>query len=128
MGRIVAQIRITNALDPSHDIHCDALVDAGAAPLVLPAAWRDRLGKLGTSQIREFETADQRTITGEVAGPVQIQIEGFRPIHNEVVFLDMVQTDGGYEPLLGSLILEQSQAAVDMVGHRLVPVKHIELK
>lgn len=128
MGRIVAQVRITNALDPSRAIHCDALVDTGAAPLVLPAAWRDRLGTLGTSQIREFETADQRTISEEVAGPVQIQIEGFRPIHNEVVFLEMVQTDGGYEPLLGYLILEQSQAVVDMVGHRLVPVKHIDLK
>lgn len=128
MGRIIAQVRITNALDPSHDIHCDAFVDTGAAPLVLPRAWRDRLGKLGTSYTEEFETADQRTISGEVAGPVQIQIEGFRPIHNEVVFLDMEPIDGHYEPLLGYIILEQSKAAVDMVGHRLVPVKYMDLK
>jgi len=38
MGGIVAQVRITNALDPSHEIQCAALVDTGAAPLVLPKA------------------------------------------------------------------------------------------
>src|SRR5262245_31614672 len=27
MGRIIAQVRVTNALDPSHEIQCDALVD-----------------------------------------------------------------------------------------------------
>ncbi|MGH7965511.1 MAG: aspartyl protease family protein [Candidatus Binatia bacterium] len=128
MGRIITQVRITNALDPSSEIRCDALVDTGAAPLVLPRAWRDRLGKLASSQTQEFEVADQRIISGEVAGPVQIQIEGFRSIHNEVVFLDMEPVEGRYEPLVGYLILEQSLAAVDMVGHRLVPVKHFDLK
>ena len=128
MGRIVTQVRITNALDPSHEIQCEALVDTGAAPLVLPKAWKDRLGKLGSSQTKEFEPADQKTISGEVAGPVQIQIEGFRSVYNEVVFLDMEPVEGRYEPLLGHLILEQSNVAVDMVGHRLVPVKYIDLK
>ncbi len=33
-----------------------------------------------------------------------------------------------YEPLLGNVILEQAQAAVDMLGHRLVPVKYIDMK
>jgi hypothetical protein len=128
MGRIVAQVRITNALDPSHEIHCDALVDTEAALLVLPKAWRNQLGTLGSSQIKEFELADQKTISGEVAGPVQIQIEGFRSIYNEVVFLDMEPVEGRYEPLLGYLILEQSSVAVDVVGHRLVPVKYMDLK
>ena len=30
--------------------------------------------------------------------------------------------------LLGYVVLEQAQAAVDMVGHRLVPVWYIDLK
>jgi hypothetical protein len=128
MGRIIAQVRITNALDPLYEIRCDALVDAGAAPLVLPQAWRDRLGELGASRVREFETADQRIVSGEVVGPVQIQIEGFQPLYNEVVFLDMELSEGRYEPPLGYFILERSQAAVDMVGHRLVPLKYIDLK
>ena len=42
--------------------------------------------------------------------------------------LDMQPENGGYEPLLGYIVLEQSQVAVDMVGHRLVRVKHADLK
>jgi hypothetical protein len=60
--------------------------------------------------------------------PVKIQIEGFDTIFNEVAFMDMRTGDGGYEPSLGYIILEQSRAAVDMVGHRLVLVKHVDLK
>jgi hypothetical protein len=29
MGRIVVETTLENALDPSHTIHCDALVDTG---------------------------------------------------------------------------------------------------
>ena len=32
------------------------------------------------------------------------------------------------EPLLGYVMLEQAQAAVDMLGHRLVPVQYMDLK
>ena len=35
---------------------------------------------------------------------------------------------GVYEPLVGSLPLEQSQAAVDMLGHRLVHARRVDLK
>src|SRR5712691_242778 len=80
-----------------------------------------------TTQI-EMETATQEKIKGEVCGPVRIQIEGFRPIHTEVSFVDMKPQDGEYEPLIGYLVLEQSQAAVDILGHRLVPIKHMDLK
>lgn len=128
MGRIITQVRITNALDPSHEIRCDALVDTGAISLVLPKAWKERLGTLGSSQAEEFETIDQRTVSGEIAGPVQIQVEGFRSIYDEVVFLDMQPVEGRYEPLLGYVVLEKSKALMDMVGHRLVPVKYFDLK
>jgi hypothetical protein len=36
--------------------------------------------------------------------------------------------DGVYEPLVGYIVLELSQAAVDMLGHRLVHVKRFDLK
>src|SRR5881397_2327968 len=45
MGRIVTPVEIINPLDVSKSLKCDALVDTGAAFMVLPAAWRDRLGK-----------------------------------------------------------------------------------
>jgi predicted aspartyl protease len=127
MGRIVTPVFIANALDPSKQIHCDVLVDTGASGLVLPSAWKDRLQMPRVRSI-EMETADQRVLSGEVCGPARIQIEGFDVIFNEVTFIDMAAANGGYAPLLGHIILEQSRAAVDMVGHRLVPVKHADLK
>jgi predicted aspartyl protease len=128
MGRIIASVKIDNVSDASKSVRCDALVDTGASFMVLPTAWRDRLGDLVTGTEVEMETATQQTVKGEVCGPVRIQIEGFRPIHTEVSFVDMRPLNGEYEPLIGYLVLEQSQAAVDILGHRLVKVKHMDLK
>ena len=128
MGRIVASVKIENPSHPDVRIRCDALVDTGASFMVLPTAWRDRLGELDNVGRVQLETATQETVEGEVCGPVRIQIEGFRPIYNEVLFVEMKPENGEYEPLIGYVILEQSQAAVDMLGHRLVPVKRMDLK
>ena len=128
MGRIVASVKVDNIADPAMSMRFDALVDTGAAFLVLPSAWKSRLGELDVIQTLDLETATQELVQGEICGPVRIQIEGFRPIYNEVLFLDMNPEDGIYEPLIGYIVLEQSQAAVDMLGHRLVPVKHMDLK
>ena len=38
MGRINATVKIKNILDPDSHITCDALVDTGAANMVLPLA------------------------------------------------------------------------------------------
>ncbi len=128
MGRIVANILIKNLFEPDFSINCDALVDTGAAFMVLPTAWKERLGQLNSIREIDCETATQSLIKGEVCGPVEIKIEGFKPIYSEVLFLDMKPEDGIYEPLIGYIILEQSQAAVDMLGHRLIQVKRADLK
>jgi len=128
MGRIIASVKIENVLDDTKSVRCDALVDTGASHMVLPAAWKERLGNLESTRTIELETATQAVITGEVCGPVRIQIEGFPMIYNEVSFVDMNPEDGEYEPLIGYLVLEQSQAAVDILGHRLVKIKHMDLK
>jgi hypothetical protein len=128
MGRIVSSVTITNIADPSKNLRCDALVNTGASFMVLPNAWRDRLGDLETLETISLETATQDTVEGEIRGPVRIQLEGFRPIFNEVLFVEMNPEDGIYEALIGYIVLEQSQAGVDMLGHRLVPIKHMDLK
>ena len=128
MGRIVASVRVSGFSNGSAGIRFDALVDTGSAFLVLPSAWRDRLGQLETSQKVDVETATQETVEREICGPVRIEIEGFRPIFSEVLFLDMTPADGAYEPLIGYIVLEQCQAAVDLVGHRLIPGKAIDAK
>ena len=48
MGRIVTSVTIENAKDLAQGFRCDALVDTGASYMVLPSAWRDRLGDLET--------------------------------------------------------------------------------
>ena len=128
MGRIVTHVKIRNLLDQDKAIACDALVDTGAAHMVLPKAWKDRLGNLTTVREIECETATQHLVTAEVCGPVEIRLEGFDPIYSEVALLDMEPADGVYEPLVGYIVLEQSQAAVDMLGHRLVHAKKTDLK
>jgi len=128
MRRIAAFVEIENPIDPEKRIECDALVDTGASHMILPAAWRRRLGEMKELGRVDRETADQSLLEGTVCGPVQIQIEGFRPVFTEVVFVEMKPDDGQYEPLLGYIVLEQSQAAVDMLGHRLIHVKRLDLK
>jgi predicted aspartyl protease len=128
MGRIAASVKIENSTDREKKIRCDALVDTGASHMILPSAWRDRLGDLELVRHVTLELATQASVEGIVCGPVRIQIEGFEPIFSEVVFVDMEPENGEFEPLIGYVVLEQSQAAVDMLGHRLIHVKRLDLK
>ena len=129
MGRIVVQTKVTNLFEEDKSIRCAMLVDTGAGALILPMAWKERLGKFKRSESVELQSANQEVLRGEACWPVEIRIEGFRPVSNEVVFVEMGSDDEDvYEPLLGYVILEQAQAAVDMLGHRLVPVKYIDMK
>jgi len=128
MGRIVATVDIENISVSGAAMKLDALVDTGASYLTLPQAWKGRLGKFASEEIIELQTATQQVVKGTVCGPVKIQIEGFRAIYNEILFLDMEPNNGEYEPLLGYIALEQCGAAVDMIGHRLLPVKYMDAK
>ena len=63
MGRIVASVKIENVSDASKSLRCDALVDTGASLMVLPSAWKDRLGDLVSIRKIALETATQETVT-----------------------------------------------------------------
>ena len=129
MERIVVQTKITNLFDEDKFIHCAMLVDTGAGALILPMAWKEKLGRFKRSEPVELQLANQEILQGEACWPVKIKIEGFRPVANEVVFVEMGSDEREeYEPLLGYIVLEQAQAAVDVLGHRLVPVKYIDMK
>lgn len=128
MGRIVCQVKLENATNGHEALEFSALVDTGASHLTLPSAWKEKLGRLQSLEKVELETANQSTITGEMGGPVKIQLEGFRAVFHEVLFVDMDPDNGIYEPLIGYIVLESSQAGVDMLGHRLVHIKYLDLK
>ena len=124
----MAQVSVMNAIHQERRLTFSGLVDTEAAYLTLPSAWKGQLEPFPSVQMLDVETAAQETIRGEVCGPVRIEIEGFRPIYSEVLFIGMHPEDGVYEPLVGYLPLEQSQAAVDMLGHRLVHARPVDLK
>jgi predicted aspartyl protease len=129
MGRIVTQVKLANLTEPSKTLSLSALVDTGAAYITLPNAWRERLGEVEQLAEIEVDMADQSVKKGCVCGPLRARIGEFRPIMAEVLFLDMQPNeDGEYEPLVGYIALEQAGAAVDMLGHRLVHVKRVDLK
>lgn len=129
MGRIIVQTKIANVNEPASSILCDLFVDTGVGALILPSSWKERLGNFSSSERIELLLANGEVVEGEVCAPAKIEIEGFRPVYNEVVFTEMQkEPEKDYEPLLGYVILEQAQAAVDMLGHRLVPVRYIDMK
>jgi hypothetical protein len=125
---IIVSVNIENVRGVGKSLRCDAIVDTNASLMMLPAAWKNRLGRLQATTIIELEAANRGRMKGEVCGPVRVQIEGFRPIHTEVVFIEVKPNVGEFEPLLGHIVLTQSQAGVDMLGHRLVPIKFMDLK
>ncbi|MEK9150317.1 MAG: hypothetical protein AAB267_09790, partial [Candidatus Desantisbacteria bacterium] len=95
----------------------------------LPNVWRDKLGEIEQLAEIDVELADQSTRKGYLCGPLRVRIGEFRPIMAEVLFLDMEPNEEGeYEPLVGYIALEQVSAAVDMLGHRLIHVKRVDLK
>lgn len=129
MGRIVSQIRLENILDSEKNMEFSAMVDTGAACLTLPKVWRDHFGKVFDSEEVELATATQEMVKGELCGPFKIVVNNFRPVYLQVLFIDMQpDEDNDYDPLLGYIPLESIPVAVDMLGHRLVPVKYFDLK
>nr|VFJ91705.1 MAG: Aspartyl protease [Candidatus Kentron sp. LFY] len=128
MGRIVTTVDIENLTAAGKSKKIDVLVDTGASYLTLPLAWKEQFGFFNTEEPVDLQTATQAVVKGTVCGPVRIRVEGFRAVYNEVLFLDMEPNGDEYEPLLGYIVLEQCGAAVDMIGHRLVPVKYMDLK
>jgi predicted aspartyl protease len=128
MGRVSANVTVTNLFDEKCAVHCTAMVDTGASHLVLPQAWKGQMGKLKLLATGQVETADGTRLDGEVCGPVQIQVDDFRPVIAEVMFIEMTATEDEYEPLLGYVVLEAIPAAVDMREHRLTAGRLLPLK
>ena len=129
MERVITQVSVKNAIDESKMMQIDAMVDTGASMLTLPLAWKDRLDPFASETETELQLANQDIVKGIVCGPALVKVAGFRAVHNEILFLEMTpDPEGLYEPLLGYIILEQAQAAVDMLGHRLVPTRYLDLK
>ena len=127
MGRILVPVRITNTMNPQQQLSFNGLVDTGAYGMTLPSSWRTAVEGLEVVRTVELETAEGRTVTGTVCGPVTIEIEGFDRIVGEVTFIDCADETRA-EPLIGHTVLQLSRAAVDLAHDRLVHVRYLDLK
>ncbi len=128
MGRILAEVTVRNAVEPSHEITFTGVIDTGASHLVLPAAWRGRLGGLRGTRRVVVALANKETVEGDVAGPIEVKVENFDSVFSEALFVDMQpNAQGKYEPLIGYIVLEAIPVAVDMLGHRLVHAGALDL-
>lgn len=128
MGRFVIEATISTGVGSDAAITCEALVDTGAAYLTLPNAWRSRLGGVSVLDPVDVATTDQSVLTGQICGPVMLRFGDFRPVWTEALFIDMEPAHGRYEPLIGTIPLEQTQVVVDLAGHRLAKVERVDLK
>lgn len=59
MGRIAANVTITNLFDKGVHLNWNAPLDIGAAYMTLPTAWKPRLGKLTSIRTVNYEPAKQ---------------------------------------------------------------------
>lgn len=90
--------------------------------------------RLLLGDLEKIEDVEVKTATGEIRqaeiyGAVRVKVANFREVIDEVLFLDMeANADGEYEPLVGYIVLEKIPVAVDMLGHRLVKVRALDLK
>ena len=129
MREVVVDLTVENLLVPGRRIVCKGMVDIGAYGLVLPATWKRRLGKLPVLATVDLELADQWVVPAEICGPAGVQIDGFRRMAGEVIFVDMKpRANGTYEPLVGYTVLELANVVVDMRRHCLVARRYYNLK
>ena len=98
MGRIVATAEVQNIKGTLAPRKIDFLVDTGASHVVLPAAWKEDFGEFEVEEPIEAELATQAVATGVICGPARIQIEGFRVVHGDVIFMEMEPTQEGSSP------------------------------
>ncbi|HVY70773.1 MAG TPA: hypothetical protein VHH73_12655 [Verrucomicrobiae bacterium] len=127
MGRINKNVTVSNVLEPARKIQCEAEVDSWSAFFVLPLSWKNRLGKIAHSEPGTVELAYGQKVSAEICGPVRIEVDGFRAVLTELLFLDLPE-NSNFKPLIGHLVLNQALATMDLMANRLVQAKNLDLK
>ena len=126
MGEIVANVELENPGDRAlvargygqeHEVRrssVDAVVDTGAAMLVLPQNVVDRLG-LEKQRTVVVTCADERKEERPLAGPVTVRI-GNRSTNTDCVVGPPLS-----EPLIGQIVLEALDLIADCANRTLAP-------
>ena len=62
MGRIVTQVEVSNPSDEGKVLTCSTFVDTGAAGLILPMVWKERLGEFSSSEVVDLVLANNEVV------------------------------------------------------------------
>jgi len=128
-GSITALLKLTNVNDPSKSLSVQALVGTGAAYITLPAAWRERFGKLYWEEQVLAGMADGSVRKASFGGPLHAQINDLRRFSADVLFLEMEPgPEGEYQPLIGYMALQEAGVALDMPNERLIQLPYVDVK
>jgi len=96
------------------DVHCQALVDTGAAELALPSVLVERLKLKQTGEVQVY-TADGGEHTYRVFGIVELCVQG------RTCQVRAIELPHDAEPLLGAVPLEEMDWHVAPQEKRLLP-------
>ena len=69
MGRIIVRTEVTNPFDRDKSVRRGMLVDTGAGALILPMAWKERLGAFQHSEPVELQLANSASTLAAAAHP-----------------------------------------------------------
>ena len=114
MGRVDVTVQISN-LDGSQTREVEAMVDTGSTYTFVPASMLRDLGVVPTRRSR-FRLANGGIVEYE-RGEARVRLNGFA-VTTEIIF-----GDEDAAPLLGVVVLEQLELAVDPVGGKLIPLE-----
>lgn len=128
MGQVFVDIKLSHPAGGRPAFTCRALVDTGTTFLTLPESWRERFGELEITRRTTAHLADNREAHAKVGAAIRVEIEGFEPIYAEPLFLDIQPDRATGTALLGCVPLESAAAAIDPIGHRLVPLNYVFAK
>ncbi|MGQ9627706.1 MAG: retroviral-like aspartic protease family protein [Anaerolineae bacterium] len=114
MGKIIEQVKLINALDPSRSEVVEAVVDTGATLLVLP---QDLVERLGLRKVREAKVryANQDVQSKAVYGIVTVEVQG------RSGNFDALAEVPGSQPLIGQIVLEALDLVINPITRKLGP-------
>jgi len=114
MGKVMEKIKLMSLFDRTRKVEVEAVIDTGAAMLVLP---RDLVKKLKLKKIREVTVkyANNKTEKKLVYSGLLIELKG------RVGEFEALAEEEGSQPLIGQVVLESLDLIVEPRTRKLSP-------
>jgi clan AA aspartic protease len=114
MGKVMEEVRRTNALDRTRSLEVEAVIDTGATMLVMPL---DLVQQLGLEKVRDvrIQYANGMSESKTIYGIVKVELKG------RMGNFDVLAEAEGSQPLVGQIVLKELDLVVDPRSPTLTP-------